>query len=806
MNPVPAITARLLAAFLLLIGLGIAAGGVRLLMLGGSPYYLLGGLAVAAVAVLLWRADRRSALLYGAFMLVTLGWALWEVGLDGWQLMPRLVGPAVIGLLFLLPGVRRTVGRAAAAPAAAGVAVLLVMLAAALQPGPDSVPDIQRPASPVAVTGDPAEWTHWGGTLEGQRFSALDQITPRNVKALKLAWTFRTGVDKAGSPLQATPIMVGNALYLCTQTNVVIAVDPETGKERWRFDPKVDPAGASAVRTCRGVAYYRVPAAPVPAAGDVASVAGSTSAAPAADCPERIITATFGAQLIALDAHTGKPCPSFGKDGFVDLKEGMGEVLPGFYYVSSAPTIVQGNVIVGGWVADNQSADEPSGVIRAFDAVTGKLAWAWDAGNPANRNGPPPGQWYTRSTPNSWAPMSGDEALGLVYVPTGNPAPDYFGRYRIPASEKYGSSVLALDARTGDVRWSFQTAHHDLWDYDVASQPTLLDVNVNGQSVPALAQATKRGELFLLDRRTGKPLARVEERPAPQKGAAPEEQGRLARTQPYSVGMPSFAGGPLTERNMWGLTPLDQLWCRIRFRQLRYDGHATPPGTDESLIFPSIGGGMNWGGVAYDPDRRIMIVNTFFYGTIVQLVPRAETDRILKAASEASGSDSHSTTDFAVPIPQLGTPYGALQSGLISPLNVLCNAPPFGTMSAVDMNTRKVLWTRPVGTAQDSGPFGMSLGLPIPMGLPGWGGALVTRGGLTFLGHVKEKAFRAFDTNTGKELWKVRIPASANANPMTYVSPKSGRQFVVVAATGHVMLQSLPLGDTFVAYALPEGK
>jgi quinoprotein glucose dehydrogenase/quinate dehydrogenase (quinone) len=352
---------------------------------------------------------------------------------------------------------------------------------------------------------------------------------------------------------------------------------------------------------------------------------------------------------------------------------------------------------------------------------------------------------------------------------------------------------VALDATTGAPRWSFQTAHHDLWDYDVSSQPTLVNVPVQGRMVPALAQPTKRGELFLLDRRTGAPLARVAERPAPPRPAVIGD--RTAPTQPYSVGMPSFAGGRLAERDMWGITPLDQLWCRVRFRQLRYQGPATAPATDESLIYPSIGGGMNWGGVSVDPERGLMIVNAIYYGTIAQLVPRAETDRL-----RASASGAHM---YDVPQAQAGAPYGVRLSGLVSPLNVPCSQPPFGTISAIDLRTRKLVWSRSIGSARDSGPMGIASGLPFRMGMPMFGGSLVTRSGLVFIGATQERAFRAFDIRNGRELWRTALPAGGQANPMTYVSPASGRQFVLIAAGGHVMLQS-PLGDSIVAYALPK--
>ncbi len=790
---------RALSGALLLIGLAVGGGGAWLIALGGSPYYLIGGLAVFVSAILLWRGDRRSGWIYGGFLVLTLIWALWEVGLDGWQLTARLIGPAVFGLLFALPAVRKRIGGSGWAASGAAAGAFALVLVAALQSPMEVASASERALRPVAMDGNAGEWRHWGRDQAGTRFSPLDQITPENVETLELAWEFDTGhdpmSDPAPSPLQATPIMADGKLFLCTQTNVVFALDPETGKEIWRFDPKVDSAGGTAVRTCRGVSYLDTTTT-----DDTSQPADTGSPSTAPFCARRIITSTFARQLISLDSATGKPCPGFGKGGSVDLAEGMGEILPGFYHVTSAPLVMRNTIVVGGWVMDNVSVDEPSGVIRGFDATTGALRWAWDVGNPANSKGPAEGEHYTRSTPNSWAPMSGDAELGLVYIPTGNPPPDYFGGHRSEASEKFGSSVVALDVETGELRWHFQTAHHDLWDYDVASQPTLFDFPGKDGPIPALAQPTKRAELFVLDRRTGEPLTEVTEKPVPQNGKVPEE--RLAPTQPFSTGMPGFAGDRLTERDMWGITPLDQLWCRIRFRQLRYDGPATPPGLDESIIYPSIGGGMNWGGVSYDPDRRVIIVNSLYYASLVALVPRAEADRQIAAATAAGGS--HDVALANTPMPMEGTPYGAKVSGFVTPLGTLCHAPPYGRISAVDLDTQELLWQRPIGTVQDSGPLGINIGLPIRMGMPGFGGTLTTRGGLIFYGGLKEKAFRALDTNTGKVLWRTRMPASGNANPMTYLGPESGRQFVVIAASGHVTAQSMPLGRTFRAYALPE--
>ncbi len=631
---------------------------------------------------------------------------------------------------------------------------------------------------PAPAIGEPGEWPQFGRTSAGDRYSPLTQITPANVSALKPAWTYHVGVPQGAvrSPLEVTPIMIGDTLYACTQGNVVVALDPETGRQRWRFDPKIDRTGATPSTACRGVAFFRAP-------GEK-------------DCPERIIATTFDARLIALDARSGRLCRSFGAAGVVDLRAGLGTFDRGFYYASSAPTIVRGRIVLGGWISDDQSLDMPSGVIRAYDATTGRFAWAWDAGRPDEHGEPAPGQSFTRSTPNSWAPMSADEQLGLIYVPTGNPAVDHWGGSRSAASEQFGSALIALDAETGQRRWSFQTAHHDLWDYDVSSQPTLFDLPSAAGPIPAVAQATKRGELFVLDRRTGAPLTTVVERPVPQRGAVSGE--RLAKTQPFSTGMPDFAGPPLREANMWGLTPFDQLWCRIAFRRLRYDGPATPPGIDRALVYPSIGGGMNWGGVSLDPSRGLMMVNSMYYGTIIQLVPRAQADRAIGAAK----GQSH---DFSLPLPQRGAPYAVRLAGFESPLGVPCNQPPYGRLSAIDLADRKLLWSRPIGSARDTGPLGIASHLPLPMGMPQFGGSMTTASGLVFIGATQDRTFRALDSASGRILWSARLPGGGQANPMSYVSPKSGRQFVVIAAGGHVILRS-PLSDEIVAYALPSNR
>jgi quinoprotein glucose dehydrogenase len=395
------------------------------------------------------------------------------------------------------------------------------------------------------------------------------------VDQLEVAWTFRIGAPPLGvdSKLEATPLKIGETLYLCTAVNDIIALDAATGQQKWRFNSGASHKDAP-YGVCRGVAHFQIP--------------GATGV-----CAGRIITNTIDARLIAVDARDGQPCPGFGTGGQTSLMTGMGNADPGYYYTSSAPTIVHGKIILGGWVSDGQFWGEPPGVIRAYDAVTGRFAWAFDPGQPNRHDEPAAADTYTLATPNGWGPMSADETLGLVYVPTGNSTPDFYGAQRRPFDDQYSSSVIALDADTGVVRWSFQTTHHDLWDYDVASQPTLVDLPMPDGSVQrALIQPTKRGEVFMLDRATGRPLATVEERAVPQRGRAPGEH--LSPTQPFSVGLPSLAGPQLTERDMWGITPLDQLWCRILFRKAQYDGTMTPPGPVQTIISPGSGGGSNW--------------------------------------------------------------------------------------------------------------------------------------------------------------------------------------------------------------------
>jgi quinoprotein glucose dehydrogenase len=617
-----------------------------------------------------------------------------------------------------------------------------------------------------------SEWAQWGHTLAGTRYVPATQIDTHNVGQLKIAWRLHTGDDLSRKQdernlpaFEATPLKIGDTLYLCTPHNIILAINADTGSERWRFDPKTNTHGHYLV-TCRGVAYYD--------AGDAASEPGREQ------CRSRILAATLDARLLALDAHSGKQCPSFGDHGSVSLLTGLGHVEPGYYSVTSAPTVVRGLVIIGALVLDNMSTDEPSGVVRAYDIMTGALRWAWDPGT----DGPPAalGATYSRGSPNAWGPFSADPALGLVYVPTGNRAPDYWGAFRSSAEETYSSAVVALDIDTGQPRWVFQTVHHDLWDYDVASQPVLTDFPTSAGVVPALIQATKTGQLFVLDRRSGRPLTEVIERAVPQ---APAPGERLSPTQPFSVGMPSLHPQTLTEEQLWGLTPIDRYGCVREFRKHRHEGLFTPPSLQGTITYPMNLGASSWGSVSIDEEHQILLANTNRLASIVQLIPRAEADR-----REAAGETLY--------MPQRNTPYAVTITPFLSALGIPCTPPPWGELTAIDLKTRKVLWRKPLGNTRDLAP----LGIERDYGVPNVGGSLVTAGGLTFIAATTDRYLRAYDTATGQELWRSDLPAGGQATPMSYVSESSGRQFVVIAAGGHEHLGS-KLGDSVIAYALP---
>jgi quinate dehydrogenase (quinone) len=813
-----------------LAGLPLVLGGGYLIFRGGSPYYFLAGAAVLTTGILAARRNPASGLVYATTLAATLGWALWEAGFVFWPLLPRLFAPAILGLFLLLviPTAPRGSRRNQSGAAVGLLSLVLLGVLGASVPatftwGEAATPATVRPQAPAAERG--AEWRAYGRDPGGSRYSPVDQINRENVNELDVAWTFRTGEpEHRGSQDQNTPQMIGDTVYLCTPTNVVIAVDADTGRERWRHDPKVE---RHFWHRCRGVGYWdgREPglavaatsskaaegpaSMPRPAADGpsiprptvaltpveetattrAAEVAGVTAVSPSAACDRRILVSTVNAQLIALDADSGRRCPGFGQNGAVDLSVGMGAFKRPFYFQTSMPTVAGDLVILGGWVIDNQELAEPSGVVRAYDVRTGELVWAWDLGNPAIDRLPPEGQTYTRGTPNMWSTPAYDPDLGLIYLPLGNATPDYWGSHRSVASERYSSSVVALDVRTGKERWRFQTVHHDVWDYDVPAQPMLVDFPVGQGSAPALIQLTKRGQIFVLDRRTGRPLTRVVEAPVPQ-GPMPGEW--LSPTQPYSVEMPAIGAEALTEARMWGATPLDQLVCRIRFRNARYEGDFTPPGSPErpGLQFPGNAGGMNWGSGAFDPRRGLLIVSDV---RMPQTVSLERTGEAKLSPARVADRPPQSVKAIA---------YKSRNDWMLSPLFAPCLEPPHGMLSAIDVHTRKVVWQVPAGTAEAQAPLGLRSNLPIPIGTLGIGGPITTAGGVTFRAATTDAYLWAYDNATGKVLWKGALPVAAAGTPSTYVSPRTGRQYVVVSAGGASGNPMSPKGDYVVAFAL----
>ncbi|TPI59476.1 glucose/quinate/shikimate family membrane-bound PQQ-dependent dehydrogenase [Mesorhizobium sp. B3-1-7] len=761
---------------LFLIGLILGGGGIWLIALGGSWYYLIAGLVFLITAWLLFRRRSTSLWLYALFVLATLCWAVWEIGFDWWQLGPRGGVIVLIALWLLTPWARRGLrGPDGRAPLILAVLASLAVAGYSMTADPKDTGGTlgtEKVAAAANLGGDmPAgEWRFYGRTPFGQRYSPLDQITPDNVAKLRPAWTYRTGDVKGPDDIgettyQVTPLKIGDALFICTPHNFAIAIDAASGKEKWRYDPKIKLDPDRQHQTCRGVSYYAD-----------AKIAGQP-------CAARIYLPTSDARLIALDAANGQVCPSFAEEGTLNLMASMPYPKSGYYYSTSAPLIVAGKIIVGGAVNDNYSTEEPSGVIRAFDVDTGALLWNWDSGNPDVTTPLPAGQTYTHNSPNMWSTASADEKLGLIYVPLGNQTPDQLGMGRSANVEKFSSSITALDLNTGQLRWVRQTVHHDLWDMDVPAQPSLVDITTANGVVPALVGPTKQGDLYVLDRRTGEPIIPVKEVPAP--GGAIEGD-HASPTQPASD--LSFNPKPLTGADMWGITMFDQLACRIELKKLRYEGRYTPPSLQGSLIYPGNFGVFNWGGVAVDPVRQVMFGMPTYLAFTSKLIPRAD---VPVPGDNSKGSEQGLNRND-------GAPYAVVMGPFLSPLSIPCQAPPWGYVAGVDLKTGNIAYKHRNGTVYDMTP----LPLPFKVGVPGIGGPMITAGGVAFLGAAVDDYLRAYDLTTGRQLWQARLPAGGQSTPMTY-TVADGRQFVVIVAGGHGSVGTKP-GDYVMAYTLPK--
>jgi quinoprotein glucose dehydrogenase len=602
-------------------------------------------------------------------------------------------------------------------------------------------------------------WPTYGGDPGGARYSPLARIDRSNVTQLRVAWTYRTGALQPETPLnrkaafEATPILVDGTLFLSTPFNRVIALDPRTGVRRWEHDPAVDRSRTYSEVTSRGVSAWRDP-----------------KAAEGQACRLRIFAATLDARLIALDGATGRPCSDFGTNGQVDLTRGVDLRDLGQYQVTSAPAIAGDVVVTGSSIGDNRAVDVERGIVRAFDARTGALRWSWD-----------PIPWASQTTPrtgagNAWSTLSVDSERGLVFVPTGSASPDHFGGGR-RGDNRWANSVVALRVGSGELVWGFQVVHHDLWDYDVSAQPTLFTWK---DGTPAVAIATKMGRIFVLDRRTGVPLLPVEERAVPTSDVPGED---AAPTQPFSgvSVVPEHFGAA----EAWGATPEDAAWCREKIAASRAEGIFTPPSLRGTIVFPGFVGGVNWGSGAYDAQRHLLFVNTNRLAFLLRLIPRERLAEEAARGAQMGGIRAELAE-------QRGALYGMSRVPLLAPSGRPCNPPPWGTVVAVDLFSGARRWDVPLGTMVPG----------MVTGSPNLGGPIATAGGLVFTAAAMDNRLRAFDSDTGKELWAFELPAGGQATPMTYSIDDT--QYLVIAAGGHGKIGT-KLGDYVVAFRLAGG-
>ena len=613
-------------------------------------------------------------------------------------------------------------------------------------------------------------WEHYGGGPGGSKFSPLQQITADNVAQLQQAWVYRsgaTGEDTAHGDritFEATPIFWQRTLYFNSSFGKLFAVDAATGIERWHFDAGLDVSKRFDETAARGVSIWH--------ADQDEGI-----------CSHRILFGTLAATLHAVDAETGEACTDFGNNGVVDLSEGVGEVQPGSYTITSPPAIIGDTLFVGSAIGDNRKVRSERGIIRAVDVRSGAIRWSWDP-IPRESDDPAFATWGGDSADisgggNAWAPLSADPQLGLIYVPTGSASPDFYGGHRA-GDNLYTNSVVALDAETGEPRWHQQLVHHDVWDYDTPAQPVLADVDLGDGPVPALVQVTKTGMMYVLDRATGTPLIPIEERPVPQQGVPGEV---LSATQPFSTLPPIADHSPVTADEAFGVALFDKWGCEEVIENSRSEGIFTPPTVQGTLMRPGYAGGANWGGVALHPQRAIAVSFVNELPAIVKLVSREEFKPEMQGEFDGAR--------------MAGTPYILLRRPFLSAFGLPCVQPPWGRLVAMDLRNREILWERPLGTIADLAPAFVP---NFAWGVPGMGGAVVTAGDLVFIGGVAEHKFRAIHLQTGATLWEGDLPRAGLAAPMTY--EVDGRQYVAIAAGGHAHITD-QTGDYLVAFALP---
>ena len=778
--------------FAVLCGLYLLIGGVWLITLGGSWYYPIAGVVMLGVAWLLWRGKQSALWLYAAFLLATMIWSIWEIGFDFWALTPRCDILVFFGIWLILPVVWRKLP-IISRPALPSMMVTLIITAGilgwAIFNDPQEINGTLKTEAATASTAAPAiadgDWPAYGRNQEGQRFSPLKQINAENVHELKEAWSFQTGdvklpTDPGEITNEVTPIKVGDTLYLCSAHQRLFALDAATGKEKWHFDPQLNTNPSFQHVTCRGVSYHE-------------ARANTASAEVVADCPRRIILPVNDGRLFAINADNGKLCETFANKGILNLQTNQPVTTPGMYEPTSPPIVTDKVIVIAGAVTDNYSTREPSGAIRGFDINTGDLLWAFDPGAKDPNAIPTDEHHFTLNSPNSWAPAAYDAQLDLVYLPMGVSTPDIWGGNRTAEQERYASSILALNASTGKLAWSYQTVHHDLWDMDMPSQPTLADItDKNGNVVPVIYAPAKTGNIFVLDRRDGKLVVPAPEKPVPQ---GPAKGDRLSPTQPFSD-LSFRPTKDLSGADMWGATMFDQLVCRVMFHQLRYEGIFTPPSEQGTLVFPGNLGMFEWGGISVDQSRQVAIANPIALPFVSKLMPRGPDNPM--EPSDPPHAASGQETGIQ---PQYGVPFGVTLNPFLSPFGLPCKQPAWGYISALDLKTNEVVWKKRIGTPRDSLPFSLPFPLPFNLGMPMLGGPISTAGNVLFIGATADNYLRAYNMTNGKKLWEGRLPAGGQATPMTY--EVNGKQYVVISAGGHGSFGT-KMGDYIVAFALPD--
>ncbi|QHI95814.1 membrane-bound PQQ-dependent dehydrogenase, glucose/quinate/shikimate family [Aristophania vespae] len=797
----------IIALIVAIIGLLLTIGGVWNVVVGGPFYYLIAGIGYLLTSALLFKRNPAGLALFALILLGTIIWAIFLVGFDFWSLLPWLDVALVVGIVLSLPWVTRALSasRAASLPLLGTIVLGVITLVAGWFSDPTDIAG-QLPTKIVNAQIENAEnvpaeeWHSYGRTQEGNRWSPLTQINDKNVNKLKVAWVmrtkdFQTSQDSGEATNEATPIEFDNTLYFCSLHQKLFAIDAATGKEKWVFDPKLDSQPSFQHLTCRGVSFHAKPANAVDSEGkDVTDT----------DCAKRIILPVNDGRIVEVDAETGKKCSAFGKDGEVDLRfshqpyDTLGDYEP-----TSPPVVTDKFIIVNSAVTDNGSVRQPSGATRAYDVYTGKLAWVFDAANPDPNEMPSEEHpHFHPNSPNSWTISAYDKKLNLVYIPMGVGTPDQWGGYRSKEAERFVPGVIALNADNGKLVWFYQTVHHDLWDMDVSSQPSLVDITQkDGSTVPAIYIPTKTGDIFVLDRRTGKPIVDAPEMAVPQKPVAGDH---TSPTQPYSR-LSLRPTKPLSDKDIWGGSTLDQMVCSIYFHSLRYEGPFTPPSLQGTLVFPGNLGMFEWGGLGVDPQRQIAFANPISLPFVSQLVPRGPGNPLWpdQNMSKKKGKESGLQHNY-------GIPYAVKLSPFMNPLltklgvRIPCRTPPWGEVAGIDLRTNKVVYRHRNGTMQDS-LYGTPIPVPLPpvkIGVPSLGGPLVTAGNVGFLTGTMDRYIRAYDLTTGKMLWSDRLPAGAQSTPMTY--SVNGRQYIVTYAGGHASFPT-KMGDYLIAYTLDEG-